>query len=158
MSDPVRKVKVSLTEDQPIGEAVRGSLQTFLSGLPVPQKVELATRGNREVRTLLSRDPSSLVARAVMASPRLANADVLAYASSSLTNEEILRIIGESPEWTRHPRVKLLLVSNPRTPAPVSLRFLGPLPYSELVLLSRNRGVSPLIRSEARKRAMRTRR
>ena len=95
MEGETRRIKVSLTEDQPVDEGVRGSLQNFISGLAVPQKVELASKGNSEVRQILSRDPNKMVARAVILSPRLSMNDVAVYAASPLTNEEVLRAIGE---------------------------------------------------------------
>ena len=152
MDDRVRKVRVSLTDDHPVSDAIRGSLQTYISSLTVPQKVELATKGNKEVRQILSRDPSSQVARAVAYSPRTTDADVIAYSGSSLTNEEILRIIAESREWSKNGRVKAKLVSNPRTPSAVALRLLGHLPVSDLGPLSRNRNVSVILRREAKRR------
>ncbi len=152
------KVRVSLTEDQAVNDDVRNSLQAFLAKCSVPQKVELAAKGNREVRSLLSRDPSSMVARAVINSPRLSELDILAYAASPLTNDEILRSIAESKTWSRNQRVVVLIVSNPRTPPPVALRFLGHLPVGELNILARNRNVSVVVRNEAKRRAMLARR
>ncbi len=150
--DNARRVRVSLTEDHAVGEGVRGSLQTYIAGLTVPQKVELAAKGNREVRSILSRDPSSSVARAVVNSPRLTDVDVVAYAGSPLTNEEVLRAIAERPEWSKNTWVKAQLVANPRTPPAVALRMIGHLPLSELSLLARNRSVTAIVRQEAKKR------
>lgn len=152
------KVRVSLTEDQAVTEDIRNNLQAFLAKLSVPQKVELAAKGNREVRTLLSRDPSGMVARAVINSPRLSELDILAYAASPLTSDEILRTIAESRTWTKNPRVVLLIVSNPRTPAAIAVRFMGHLPVGELNILARNRNVSVVVRNEAKRRAMLARR
>lgn len=154
MGDEVRKVRVSLTEDQPVGDAVRGSLQSYISTLTVPQKVELAGKGNKEVRQILSRDPSSLVARAVVNSPRISESDVIAYSGSAQTNDEVLRAIAENREWSRNLRVKVLLVSNPRTPPAVAMRFLGHLPMSDLNILVRNRNISMVIRREAKRRVI----
>ncbi len=152
------RVRVSLTEDQAVNEDVRNSLQAFIAKLSVPQKVELAAKGNREVRSLLSRDPSNMVARAVINSPRLSELDVLAYAGSPLTNDEILRAIADNKIWARNPRVVILIVSNPRTPPAIAMRFLGHLPVGELSILARNRNVSVVVRNEAKRRAMLARR
>jgi hypothetical protein len=154
MGDEVRKVRVSLTKDQPVGDDVRMSLQSYISTLSVPQKMELAAKGNREVRLILSRDASSMVARAVANSPLTSESDVVAYAGSALTNEDILRAIAESREWSKSIRVKSLLVSNPRTPPAVAMRFLGLLPVAELNQLARNRNISMIIRREARRRVI----
>ena len=155
--DGKRTVRLSLTQDEWIGEDARGSLQSYISNMTVPQKVELATKGNKEVRQILSRDPSSLVARAVVNSPRLTDSDVIAYAGSSLTNEDVLRGIAEDREWSKNVRVKLLLVSNPRTPTAVAMRFLGHLSVTDLGILSRNRNIATIIRREAKNRLTQTR-
>ncbi len=157
MEGETRKIKVSLTEDQPVEEGIRGSLQIFISDLAVPQKVELASKGNREVRQILSRDPNKMVARAVILSPRLSVNDVTAYASSPLTNEEVLREIGENKEWMSNPILLKAIVSNPRSPVPVAMRHLVHLPPAELNLLSRNRNIHAVIRREAKRLAIRRR-
>ncbi len=157
MSGKSRKVRVSLTEDHAVDEIARTSLQSYIARLTVPQRVELTSKGNREVRLILSRDPSSLVARALVNSPRLAESDVIAYAGSAQTNEDVLRGIAENREWSKSIRVKLLLVSNPRTPPAVAMRFLGHLPSADLGMLSRNRNVSVLIRREAKNRLIKSR-
>ncbi len=157
MENAPGKIKVSLTEDQAVDERVRKSLQTYISGLPVPKKTELAIKGNREVRMILSRDPSKLVARAVITSPRLTMNDVMAYVGSPLTNEEVLREIGENKEWMNNPYYLKALVSNPRTPMPVAMRNLIRLPNVELNLLSRNRNINAFVRREAKRLALRGR-
>ncbi|MGB6411430.1 MAG: hypothetical protein WBF16_09555 [Candidatus Deferrimicrobiaceae bacterium] len=157
MSSGIRKIRVSLTEDHPVDEGVRGSLQSYIAGLTVPQKVGLTTKGNKEVRMILSRDPSSLVARAVVNSPRISESDVIAYTGSSLTSEEVLRGIADNREWAKSIRVKLLLVSNPRTPPAVAMRFLGHLPLSDLGILSRNRNIPTIVRREAKKQLIQKR-
>jgi hypothetical protein len=151
MDGTTRKQKVSLTQDEPIGGGVRASLQTFLGTLTVPQKVELATKGNREVRQILSRDPSVIVTRAVVNSPRLTDVDVAAYAASPLTSEEVLRAIGEDRGWMSNSRLLSLVVSNPRTPPPVALRLVVRLPQNELALLARNVNASMPVRNEAKR-------
>jgi hypothetical protein len=157
MDGETRKIRISLTEDRPVEESVRGSLQNFIAGLTVPQKVELAAKGNREVRQILSRDPSDLVARAVIGSPRLSDGDVVSYASSTLTNDEVLRLIGENREYMSRSQVLWALVTNPRTPVPLALRFLVRLKVNELVQIGNNRGLSALVRREAKRLTVRRR-
>jgi hypothetical protein len=141
----------SLTEDRPIGEEGRRSLQAYVAGLTVPMKVELAAKGNREVRNILSRDMSNAVARAVMQSPKLTEQDILSYAASTQTHEEILRAVAESRQWTSNRQVVSALVLNPRTPPPVAIRFLRAFQTNELRILMQNRGLSAVVRQEARR-------
>ena len=140
-----------LTEDRPLGEEGRKSLQAYVAGLTVPMKVELGAPGNREVRGILSRDASSMVARAVLQSPKLSEEDVLSYAASSQTHEEVLRAIAESRQWSTNRQVMSALVQNPRTPPPAAIRFLRMFQTNELRILTQNRGLSAVVRQEARR-------
>ena len=140
-----------LTEDRPIGEEERSSIATQIARLTVPGKVELAVKGNREVRRILSRDASSMVARAVIASPKLTEDDIVSYAASSLTHEDVLRFIADSRQWTANRQVVNALVLNPRTPPPAAIRFLKSYQTSELRALTQNRSLSAAVRQEARR-------
>ena len=80
--------------------------------------------------------------------------DVLEYAGSSLTNEDVLRAIGENREWSQNRRVKFLLVSNPRTPTSLALRFLGHLAVAEWNQLARNKNIPAAVAREAKRRVV----
>ncbi|OGR18764.1 MAG: hypothetical protein A2559_05870 [Deltaproteobacteria bacterium RIFOXYD2_FULL_66_9] len=147
----VPPVAPNLTEERPIGEEERISIATQVARLTVPGKVELAVKGNREVRRILSRDASSMVARAVIASPKLTEDDIVSYAASSLTHEEVLRFIADSRQWTANRQVVNALVLNPRTPPPAAIRFLKSYQTSELRSLTQNRSLSAAVRQEARR-------
>ena len=140
-----------LTEERPIGEEERSSIASQIARLSVPGKVELAVKGNREVRRILSRDASSMVVRAVIGSPKLTEDDIISYAASSLTHEDVLRFIAGSKQWTANRQVVSALVQNPRTPPQAAIRFLKSYQTSELRVLSQNRSLSAAVRQEARR-------
>jgi len=137
--------------DGPVGEDARRSLEARISAMTVPEKVELASKGNREVRRILSKDASSMVARAVISSPRLSEEDIISFASSSLTNEEILRSIADNRQWTSNRQIVSAIVQNPRTPPPSAVRFLSMFANNELRILMNNRSVSVVVRQEAKR-------
>jgi len=140
-----------LTEDRPIGEEERSSIAAQVAKLSVPGKVVLAFKGNREVRRILSRDASSMVARAVIGNPKLTEDDIISFAASSQTNEDVLRFIADSRQWTANRQVVTALVQNPRTPPPAAIRFLKSFHTSELRVLSQNRSLSATVRLEMRR-------
>jgi len=140
-----------LTEDRPIGEEERSSIAAQVAMLSVPGKVVLAFKGNREVRRILSRDASSMVARAVIGNPKLTEDDIISFAASSQTNEDVLRFIADSRQWTANRQVVTALVQNPRTPPPAAIRFLKSFQTSELRVLSQNRSLSATVRLEMRR-------
>jgi len=128
-----------------------GSLEAQISMMTVPQKVELASKGSRDSRRILSRDASAMVARAVIISPQLSEEDIIAYASSSQTNEDILRSIADNRLWTSNRQVVAALVQNPRTPPAAAIRFLRGFAVNELRILMNNRSVSVVVRQEAKR-------
>lgn len=140
-----------LTEERPIGEGERSSIAARVARLSVPEKVELAVKGNREVRRILSRDASSMVARAVTGSPKLTEDDIISYAASSQTHEDVLRFIADNQQWTANRQVVSALVQNPRTPPPAAIRFLKSFQTNELRVLSQNRSLSAVVRQEAKR-------
>jgi hypothetical protein len=140
-----------LTGERPISEEERSSIASQVARLSVPEKVELAVKGNREVRRILSRDASSMVARAVIGGPKLTEDDIISYAASSLTHEDVLRFIADSKLWTANRQVVNALVLNPRTPPQAAIRFLKSYQTSELRVLSQNRSLSAAVRQEARR-------
>jgi hypothetical protein len=143
--------KDMLTSDEPVGGEARASLEAQISMMSVPQKVELASKGNREVRRILSRDASSMVARAVIISPQLSEEDIIAFAASTQTNEDILRTISENRQWTANRLVVSALVQNPRTPPAAAIRFLHGFATNELRVLMNNRSVNVVVRQEAKR-------
>ena len=144
-------VGAAFTEERLIGEDERSSIAAQIAKISVPGKVELAGKGNREVRRILSRDANSMVARAVIGSPKLTEDDIISYAASSLTHGDVLRFIADSKQWTANRQVVTALVQNPRTPPPAVIRFLKSYQASELRVLSQNRSLSAVVRQEAKR-------
>lgn len=142
---------VSLTDDRPMGEETRRSVEARVAGMTVPEKVELASKGNREVRKILSRDASTMVARALIASPKLSEEDIAAFAASPQTHEEILRAIADNRQWTANRQIVSSLVQNPKTPPPSAIRFVRTFQTNELRILMQNRSVGIAVRNEARR-------
>jgi hypothetical protein len=114
------------------------------------ERVLQAIRGNREERLILVRDRSSLVVRAVMLSPKLSEVDVERIAGMRATSEESLRIIAGRPRWLRRYTVLHNLVFNPKTPPGIALQLVRRLSQRDLMLISRDRGVSEPVRRVAK--------
>ncbi|MBI3358678.1 MAG: hypothetical protein HY201_01010 [Nitrospirae bacterium] len=122
---------------------------TAIGGLRVPEKIQLALKGNKEARTLLLRDPNRQVFMAVLESPRLTDEEVDNLAQSKNTSEEILRAMARNPAWVRRHSVTEALVNNPKTPLSVSLGFLKTLRVKDLERLSKNKGIPAALRTTA---------
>lgn len=119
--------------------------------MSVPQKVQGAIKGDRELRNILVRDANKLVCSAVIKSPRITDAEIEFYANLRNVHTEVLRLIATNREWMKNYKVVHNLVKNPRTPLSHAVRLLNRLHKKDMRLLVRDRGVPEALRSMARK-------
>ncbi len=122
-----------------------------IASMSVPQKVQAAIKGDREVRSILIRDANKLVCSAVIKSPRITDAEVEFYANLRNVQTDVLRLIAQNREWTKSYKVIHNLVRNPRTPITFSTKFMSRLNKKDLRALIRDRGVPEVLRTMARR-------
>jgi hypothetical protein len=123
----------------------------LLAGLPIKRKIKLASKGTREQRAQLIRDPNKLVAAAVLSSPKLTDAEVEAFAKMANVSEEVLRVIGTNRTWLKNYGVALGLVKNPKSPPAVSMMLLQRINERDMKMLAVDRNVPESLRLAARK-------
>lgn len=127
----------------------RISLTQKVARMSVSERVQLALKGSRDERLLLIRDPSKVVYRAVLESPKLSDSEIENFATMKNVAEEALRIIAGSRKFMKSLMVVRNLVNNPRTPLDVSMPLLNRVPDSDLKMLSGNRNVPETLRTMA---------
>jgi hypothetical protein len=135
----------------PMEEAKKLSLTQRIMKMSIAQKIKLATLGNKEARSFLIRDTNKLVCTAVIRSPRITDGEVLSCAANKAVNEEVLRIIYSSREFTKNYKIKMALLKNPKLPMSVGMKFLGTLRENDLKDLSRDKNVPSALQSIAKK-------
>jgi hypothetical protein len=123
-----------------------------LAAMNVPQRLKRATKGTREERAVLIRDPNKMIAVAVLSSPKLTTTEVEAIARMANVSDEILRIIAMNRAWMKNYNVVWALAKNPKTPVPLSLNLLPRLADKDLRTLSSDRNVPDILRITARKK------
>jgi len=123
-----------------------------LAAMNMPQRLKRATKGTREERAVLIRDPNKMIAVAVLSSPKLTTTEVEAIARMANVSDEILRIIAMNRAWMKNYNVVWALAKNPKTPVPLSLNLLPRLAEKELRTLSSDRNVPDILRITARKK------
>ena len=139
------------------GHTEEEKAQTFqqrLAGMTVPEKVKCASKGTREMRSVLIRDPNRMVAAAVLSCPKVNEAEVEAFAKMGNVSEEILRTIAMSRAWTKSYGVLLALVKNPKTPVALSINMMQRLNDSDVKKLSTDRNVPEALRAFARRKVV----
>jgi hypothetical protein len=129
----------------------RETLLQRISRMTAAEKIALALKGNQEERLLLIRDSNKIVARAVLQSPKITDAEIEAYASMKSVTEEVLRLIAMNRGFMKHYAVVRALVNNPRAPVDVTLPLLNRLNERDLKGLMLNKNIAEVIRSMATK-------
>ncbi len=139
--------------DAPAEDAPQAADVKALSSLSIIERMKLATRGTREQRSVLVRDPNRLVAAAVLSSPKLTDTEVEQFAKMANVAEDVLRVIGTNRSWTKNYGVVAGLVRNPKTPLAISMTLLQRVNDKDVRLLALDRNVPEPLRIAARKRA-----
>ena len=125
------------------------SLYGQIMKMSVSEKIRLATIGNREARNILIKESNKIVLSAVINSPKLTEDDALTYASNRSLSDEVIKLITLKKEFLQNYRIKLALVTNPKTPPTVSLKLLSHIMEKDLRSLSKDKNVAPLISRQA---------
>jgi hypothetical protein len=140
-----------LTADGDGAEEKQQTFQERLATMTVPEKVKCATKGTREMRSVLIRDPNRMVAAAVLSCPKVNDAEVESFAKMGNVSEEILRAIAMNRAWTKNYGTLLALVKNAKTPVALSMNMMQRLNPADVKKLSTDRNVPEALRVAARK-------
>jgi hypothetical protein len=147
MTDPEQK-RVPGEEER------RQGRQIEIMNLPVPEKIKLAMTGDREARGILIKDSNKQVQDAVLENQRLTDHEIVAIVTSRIVGEEIIRKVANNRNWVKYYQVRLGLVSNPKTPLPISLKLLDTLMLADLKRLAKSKGISNVIATAANRLAI----
>ena len=123
-----------------------------IAAMSMPEKLKAATKGTKEMRAILVRDPNKLICAAVMSSPKLTEQEVEGIARMASVSEDVLRIIGANRAWMKNYKVAAGLTRNPKTPLAVSLNLLHRMNDRDLATLAVDRNVPEQLRIAAKKK------
>ena len=155
--DPLIEVEGEVKEEVPEGateETRRLSINQQLAKMSFSGRLKAASKGSREMRAILVRDPNKLICTTVLSSPKLTPQEVESFSRMSNVAEEVLRIIGNNRAWMKHYGVVLGLTKNPKTPLGMSLNMMGRLNDRDLQKLAIDRNVPEPLRVAARKKVV----
>jgi hypothetical protein len=144
-------VPAALIDDPEKNASVDKNLTQRLLEMTVSQKIKLALRGNREIRMLLIRDSNRLIRRFVLQNPRVGDEEIIAICKNRSADDELLRIIADSREWTKNYQVRLSLVTNPKTPLTLSMRFINGLQDRDIRALAKSKNVPSTVANQAKR-------
>lgn len=152
--DEVRQQKIREAEQRAreIQEKHREDrLINRIQRLSVAEKIRFAMRGNKEIRSILLKDSNRMVVLSVLDNPKITEPEVEAVARSRSIMEDALRAIAKDREWMKSYTIQLALVTNPKTPVAISMKFVPGMKKKDLQLLEKNRNVPEGVRAAAKK-------
>jgi hypothetical protein len=151
-TDPSDVPDDAVDDDSEDAEARRESVSQKLSAMGFVDKLKAAVKGTREMRSILIRDPSKMIAAAVLSSPKVTDAEVAGFARMGNVSEDVLRIIGHNRAWLKNYSVVLALTKNSKTPVAMSMNLMNRLSNRDLATLATDRNIPEALRVAARKR------
>jgi hypothetical protein len=143
-------------EDDP--DETKESATQKIAKMGFTERLKAASKGSREMRAILIRDPNKMIAAAVLSSPKLSEPEVEAIAGMGSVSDEVLRIIGNNRQWVKNYMVVLRLCKNSKTPLALSMNLMNRLQDADLTRLSVDRNVPEPLRVAARKKVVAGRR
>jgi len=146
-------VPEDLVEEGPA--RVEQGLLLRLRNMGIPERIKLALRGNRETRVLLVRDGNPLIRRLVLRNPRISDEEILAIATTRSADDELLRLIADSRDWTANYQIRLALVTNPKTPLVIALKNLPTLLDRDVRRLAKSKNVPATVAGQAKRLVLR---
>ena len=135
-------------------QELRRGVEAQIRDMAVGQKIKLAYKGNKEVRSILIRDTNKVVAGAVIRSGRLSDREVSSFAGNKNLDGEVIREIAMNREFSRRYPVKVALVNNPKTPVSLAVGLVSSMQKKDLMALARNKNI-PSVVTEAAVRLVR---
>jgi hypothetical protein len=143
-----------LIEDEEEGEPTeqaRRTVEQMIRELTTPQKVALATKGNKTVRSLFMRDTNRLVALAAVTSPAVSESEIISTAQARTVHQEVIAHIAKDKKnnWVRNYQVKVALVNNPKCPLPEAMKLVPTLNPRDLKLVAKSKNVPAGVRNRA---------
>jgi hypothetical protein len=152
--DPLAQLLTRAKQGEPVvepQEQAQLSILQRIGQMRVGERIKLAVRGNREERMVLIRDRSKLVSLAVLASPKVNETEMEAFAAMKNIQESVLRAIAANRKNLKRYGVVKTLASNPKTPLDVALPLLSHLLIKDLRALAMNKNVNETVRKIALK-------
>ena len=115
------------------------------------EKMQLAVKGSRDIRSILIRDPREEILVAVLNNPKITHSEIELLSKQKTTSTDILREIAKNKTWLRSYSIIHCLVSNPKTPTGISVQHIHNIRTKDLKYLAKDTNLPEAVRANAKK-------
>jgi len=122
-----------------------------LAVMNIPDKIKLALFGNWLCRSVLIMDPNRIIQSCVLRSPRLREGELEDFVQNPNIPEWVLREISKNRHWMKSYSLKQKLVTNPKTPGDIALKWIHFLVKADLRKIAMSKNLPQVVTVTARK-------
>ena len=145
------KKKPADVPQEAIRELRAQTLLKRIQKLNIGERIQLSQKGSREIRSILLRDPNKEVMLKVLENPKITDSEIEIILKHRTTSDEVIRKIAKKREWLKNYAIVHSLVTNPKTPITISLRYINHLRVKDLKIIEKNKNVSGAVRETAKR-------
>jgi hypothetical protein len=146
-----KKALEARKKQEEAAEEKKERLTKQIQKLGIGEKIKLAAKAGGEARRVLLKESSKLVMLAVLENPRITDSEVEVVAKNRSSPDDVLRAISKNKEWMRNYSLRHTVVTNPKTPAGISMRLVRGLKKRDLQLIEKDKNLPEGVRLTAKK-------
>lgn len=135
--DAVARMLLHLTASSDVPTNPERALRPNGRPLTLGERKSLARTRDRDVISLLSRDPNPDVVEILLGNPHLTERDVIRIAAHRPGLPSALRAVARHPRWLAAPHIRFALVCNPATEISLAIRLIATLPRHDIEAIAR---------------------
>lgn len=143
-----QKILEQMAQDEEVSEEELRLAQKLLT-MTVPEKVQLAIKGDRNARMVLIRDSAKLVQEAVIQSPKITDNEIEQISKMRSISVDVIRAMINKREAMKSYTVVTNLVKNPKTPVPDAMTLMQRLQDRDLTFITKDKNVPDPVRRQA---------
>lgn len=147
ISRVVEGVSMAGLENLP-DNATPQQIHKALEKIPLPHRIQVASRGGPKEREMMMHDTNLQVVDALARNPSLLVHEVLVLLRTRNILPHTLEVIGRDPRWARSEQVQIKVAAHRSTPPPLADSMLSDMPQRSLQKLIRSPDLSPALREK----------
>ena len=142
------KILEQMAQDEDVTEEELRLAQKLLT-MTIPEKVQLALKGDRNARMVLIRDAAKMVQEAVIHSPKITDNELEQVSRMRSISVDVIRALIGKREAMKSYTIVINLCKNPKTPVPDAMTLMQRLQDRDLVFITKDKNVPDPVRRQA---------
>ena len=127
-------------------------LRTEIGKMNLPKKLKVAMFGNASCRAILINNGNRLVQVAVMKNPKVQDKEIATFLKNPNISKAVLRLISGNRLWMKPYSNKISIISNPKTPIDIAIKWLRFVHKADLKKIARSKSIPGAVVTQAKKK------